>query len=112
MDSSTSLTELYSSIQEKTEHMAEIYDKIKYVERFGVLPPVENNRPASGSINDLKVQKRSLENRRSKLRVKLKPNAKRSANSPKVLEWELTLAQLDAEYDDVIAKIKQLENGE
>ena len=100
----------YKKIESISAEMREIYDKREHVRQHGRLP---EQGSAQASINHsdilaLKDNKRSLENRRSKLRAKIAKG--KATNAPKLAEWELYLDQLDAEYKVTIDRINELRN--
>lgn len=112
----TKLESLYDDIEKLTQEGSSIYEKIAYYDRYHELPKEEDspNPLATTNINDLKVLKRSIENRRSKLKIniqKFNANPTQVKNPHKILEWESKKIDLEEQYEEVCNRIKELENG-
>lgn len=101
---------LYSQIQAKTEEAAAIYTLIEHIEKFGELPRDEKDitHVPNSDVLAMKERKRQLINLRDKLRRNLRPNAKQPLNSDRRSMWEQNLAVYDAEYNDLVERIKKL----
>lgn len=98
---------LYHRIEAYRNELAAHYDNIAYVKIHGHLPQKREPPSTEETIFSLRDHKRSLINRRDKLRRRIQIMATKDAT--KVPSLQLQLEQLDAEYDDVQARIKQLE---
>jgi len=100
----------YKKIESISAEIRDIYNKREHVRRYGRLPDqaTVQNTIDSGNILALKDQKRSLVNRRSKLKVKIDKG--KATNAPKLTEWELQLDQLDAEFRVVSDRINELKD--
>lgn len=104
------LKELYLQINSLTDEGARIYDLVNHIEKYGELPqdPGATSHMPSAQVLEMKERKRQLINQRDKLRRNLKPNAKQPANSEKRSHWEQSLAVLDAEYNDLVERLKRV----
>jgi hypothetical protein len=101
------LKELYHKIESFRPSLQDYYDKIAYVKIYGKLPDPPAGHNQDKGLLELREEKRSLINRRSKLSVEIK---KAQAKSPeKVTALQLKLDILDTQYNDVELKIKKLE---
>lgn len=110
------LEQLYNDINKLTEEGAVVYRKIEHYEKHGEMPVEEEDHDPMDTENiaELKVLKRSLENRRHKVNTKLdriKKGGPKPKNPMKILEWEQNKLELDDQYTQVVNKIKDLSNG-
>lgn len=101
------LKEQYDKIESYRPRLQDLYDKIEYVRQHGELPVVPEAPQEPETLASLKLKKESLIDERYKLRKKLQ---KRVAKNPqRCIDWELRLAQADIEFQDICARIKQME---
>lgn len=104
--------ENYHAIEALTDEMKVLFNKKRYLERYGQLP-VEPSQPEpsseSDNIYELKEKRRSLNNRKHKAKKKLDQVAKYPPGSPRHTEIMLELDQIEAEQDQVNRRIKRLE---
>jgi hypothetical protein len=106
----TELAQNYDQIEAYTRQLAEVAKEIAYVERFGksseIIP--EDNEGIRLKIAELKNQRRSLINRMSKRRGKIKA-AKAMGNHSLVATYEtemLTLERQKLEVDEAINELQ------
>jgi hypothetical protein len=99
----------YERIEAFRQPLIDHYDKIAYVKKHGSLPEVPtttNQQPTT--LLELRELKRKLSDKRCKLKVKLQPSAKPS-KPDQLLNWQMELAQAEAQYADVEERIKQMQ---
>lgn len=108
----TELAQLYETINAFTAELQKLWDKRQHVEKFGTLPEetkdVSSKTQESADVAVMKLEKKKLEEKKSKLRAKLKPNAKSPYNSARKLLWQAELDRTDAMWMDLNEKIKKL----
>ncbi len=109
----TELASLYETINAFTEDLKKLWDKRQHVEKFGTLPSeqptISKQQPTeSADVALLKLEKKKLEEKKSKLRAKLKPNAKEPYNSARKLLWQQELERIEAEWQVISDKIKRM----
>lgn len=111
--SAADLISNYREIESYTEQMKEVYSRRRHVERFGRLPDPEPRQVDPVESNDLirlKKYRRSLNDKKCKLKRKLQPNAKTPKNPSRITEWALELDQVEAEQKRVNEKINQIKD--
>jgi len=103
----------YKEIESYTEQMKEVYSRRRFIERYGRLPDPEPRQVDPVESNDLirlKKYRRSLNDKKCKLKRKLQPSAKTPKNPSRITEWALELDQVEAEQKRVIEKINQIKD--
>lgn len=102
----------YGKIEEFTIELQRLYDLKRYVMRYGKLPDrfKVDNPEKTESLAQMKEQRRSLNNRKSKWKNKLKLAAKYPEGSPQYMEIMLEIEKLEAEQHAVNDKISKIEN--
>lgn len=100
----------YQLIESISADIRDVYDKREHVEQYGRLPEQGSAQAAINhtDILALKEQRRSLVNRRSKLRAKIEKG--RATGAKRLSQWELEIDQVDADYIVVQSRIKDLKN--
>jgi len=98
----------YARIEAVSDELKEIYDKIRYVERYGELPEPPKESQEETDIYKLKEEKRSLVNRRCKVAAKLKNTTKYPSGSSKRQELQAYLDRMNIEYEQVQDKIMSI----
>lgn len=102
------LKEHYIKIESYRMRLTQLFDEARYVEEHGDLPAKEKEDTGqSADLKSLKYEKKTVSEKRSKLRKKIELGQAR--NSTKVSEWQLELEQADAEYKILEEKIAKLE---
>ena len=96
----------YDRIESYRPTLQKLYDDKNHVKQYGKLPEVQETNQDPETIAGLKLKKRSLIDKRCKLKAKL---AKKVSAPEKYVQWELELAQTEAMVIDVQNTIKQLE---
>jgi hypothetical protein len=102
----------YQKIESVSSQIREVYDARDHVYRFGRLPGM-GSAQSSMSTSDLlalKDLRRSLINRRCKIKDKLEIGKAKNPN--RLANWKLELDKLDTEYFVVQQKINELRNGQ
>lgn len=98
-------------IQGYTDQMKVVYDRQRHVERYGKLPDPEPPKPSpldSTNIMKLKEHRRTLVDKRCKLKRKLQPNARQPVNSSRRILWQEELDRVELEYKHVKKRIRDL----
>jgi hypothetical protein len=111
--------EHYALIQERTEKLKVLFDKIRYVEQYGALPTdaplVQNVGPVDDTdINALHYQIRRLDDLIHKSNKKLeqaKSGLKAPKNSRNMEKWKLKIELDEAKRTDLRQKLKRLQYG-
>lgn len=102
------IKEHYARIQACTERAISLWDKIKHVEKYGVLPGTQQVIVRSKDEAALKTELRSVVDTLSKTRKKLKVG--NAYNPARIMMWEEKVSQLEARQQDLQAQIKKLQN--
>lgn len=107
------LANLYDNINAFTEELQKLWDKRQHVEKYGTLPleaKAQNfvPRQESADVAIMKLEKKKLEEKKSKLRKKLAPNAKSPYNSARRMFWQEELDRTEALWNELNQKIKQM----
>lgn len=106
--SQSELSAHYQLIERISNEIFEIYEKRNHVLRFGRLPEMGNIKQVVSKADylSLKELKRSLENRRHKLKVKIRTGE--AKNSPSLADWKVQLDMLDAQHVEVLDRLREL----
>lgn len=108
----TELASLYETINAFTSELQKLWDKRQHVEKFGTLPletkDVSSKTQESADVAVMKLEKKKLEEKKSKLRAKLKPNAKSPYNAARKMFWQEELDRTEAQWNELDQKIKKL----
>lgn len=101
----------YQKIESLTGHLKDIFNKRRYVKKFGRLPDQGGTKQSilTNNILALKDKKRKLTDKRCKLAKKIKVGE--ATNAKKLNIWKLEMDQANREYEMTCDKIKQLNNG-
>lgn len=103
------MKDLYERINNMTDGAGEIYELIRNIEQPQSAPePKRISESQSIDILKMKERKRVLINNRDKMRRKLKENGKVDQNDQRRIHWQEQLAVMDAEYEDLQRRMKQL----
>ena len=98
----------YEKIESFRPQLAQLFDSARHAERYGELPQeVKSENGQAVDITSLKYEKKKLTEKRSKLKAKIEKG--RATQAPKLLEWELKLDRVEAEYDHLDERIKKME---
>lgn len=103
----------HARIEEVMEQYKKVSDNKFSLETYGKLPSHNVVPEQSSNIGELKNKKRRLQDKKTKLRGKLKkilPNDEKG--DIKRVKWETELVQTEAEIADVIERIKSIEHYE
>ncbi len=106
----------YQRIESISADIREIYKKREHVRKFGRLPEQGSAGGTidKGNILALKDLRRSLVNRRNKMRTRIKvaeAKATDPSTSLRVTELKEKLDRMDVEFEDVRDRIKRLNDG-
>jgi hypothetical protein len=102
------LKDHYDKIESYRPQLQDLYHKIQYAEKHGELPSAQFVKEDPETLDSIKLKIRSLVDKRSKLKDKI---AKKKASNPaKYVEWDLELAQVNVQYNELISKKKFLES--
>ena len=98
----------YKLIESISSEIRDVYDRREFVRQHGTLPEQGSAQASidNGNILALKEQKRSLVNRRSKMKRKIELGKAKS--SPNLADWELALDKMDIEFKVVCDRINEL----
>ena len=102
----------YQKIEEYTKELQRLWERRKYVERYGHLPveKEKGHRLESDNMYELKDLRRSLNNRKSKINAKLRDRIHYPEGSPKRQEMQVELDKIEAEQVEVNNKIRRLKH--
>lgn len=93
-------------IEAITNQLKHLYDTKQFVEIHGHLPQEEKTPE---TVADLKMRRRSIVDARSKTRKKLEVAKAKGIQQSKIVEWEMKIERLDAEYNEVVDLITNME---
>jgi hypothetical protein len=100
------LKDLYAEIESYRPDLIKLYQRYKHVQQYGTLPVQQVVNEVSVDIFKLKDSRKKLVDERCKLGIKIKGG---HIKEQKVLDWQLRLDEVNAEYDMLDTQIKNLE---
>ena len=97
----------YEKIEAYRPNMVKLYNDMRYYQRYGELPRVQQKNEIDISVlQDLKDKRKKLIDKRCKLKAKIAKTAGKS--SPKLLEWQLEMDKVDVAYQVVAEQLANL----
>lgn len=105
------LMSMAKKINSYTDDMKVVYDNIRAVKQTGRLPapePKSQDPLKSQDLVKLKKYRRSLVDKKCKLKAKLRPSAKNPKNPSRRTDWQVELDRVEAMHREVCSKIKEL----
>lgn len=100
------LKDLYAEIESYRPDLIKLHQRYKHVQQYGTLPVQQVVNEVSVDIFKLKDSRKKLVDERCKLGIKIKGG---HIKEQKVLDWQLRLDEVNAEYDMLDTQIKNLE---
>jgi len=101
------IAEHYLRLQALTDRAIRLWDQVRHVEKYGVLPVVQEPARESTDEGALKHRLRTLTDAISKTRTKLKVG--KAHNPSRIMLWEEKVAMLEVERSEVQKELKQLQ---